>query len=162
MRGALDCGVAAGLILRSEDRIAVQRGSGEEISQIRIAFDGDAVLFSRGSGERFFVGRRGGFLPQREGKGVSTAGTGPFAEFSDGGFPTSAPVSARGGADPHGSRDRQKCAGSRAGHSDAAELGRRIDEAFFLGGMEKSGCWQAFDAHIFSMITRRIPGRRPR
>ena len=150
VRGALDCGVAAGLILRPEDRIALQRGSGEEISQIRIAFDGDAVLFSGGSGGGFSSGGRGGFLSQREGKGISAAGTGAFCEFSDGGFPASAPVSARGGADPHGSRDRQKCAGSRAGYSNAAELGRADRRGVFSGRHgEKAGAAGLWRPYLF-------------
>ena len=43
VQSAIDCGIAAGIICCDEIKAY---GSGKEISQIRIAFDGDAVLFS--------------------------------------------------------------------------------------------------------------------
>lgn len=183
VRGALDCGVAAGLILRPEEpkqleqsedsaertgagsgvwvdggeengsgvqsRIAVQRGSGEEISQIRIAFDGDAVLFS---GEAEEVFRREGveaFCRSEKEKAAQPLERGPFANFLTAVSrlqrqypPEEAPI-----------RTALVTARSAPAHERVIRTlqswGVRIDEAFFLGGMEKKRVLQAFGAHIF-------------
>ena len=149
VRGALDCGVAAGLILRPEDRIAVQRGSGEEISQIRIAFDGDAVLFS---GEAEEVFRREGveaFCRSEKEKASLPLERGPFANFLTAVSrlqrqypPEEAPI-----------RTALVTARSAPAHERVIRTlqswGVRIDEAFFLGGREKKRVLQAFGAHIF-------------
>lgn len=172
VRGALDCGVAAGLILRSEDRIAVQRGSGEEISQIRIAFDGDAVLFS---GEAEEVFRREGveaFCRSEKEKASLPLERGPFANFLTAVSrlqrqypPEEAPI-----------RTAFVTARSAPAHERVIRTlqswGVRIDEAFFLGGMEKKRVLQAFGAHIFFddnekntreaakvVLAVRVPGR---
>lgn len=172
VRGALDCGVAAGLILRSEDRIAVQRGSGEEISQIRIAFDGDAVLFS---GEAEEVFRREGveaFCRSEKEKASLPLERGPFANFLTAVSrlqrqypPEEAPI-----------RTALVTARSAPAHERVIRTlqswGVRIDEAFFLGGMEKKRVLQAFGAHIFFddnekntreaakvVLAVRVPGR---
>lgn len=172
VRGALDCGVAAGLILRPEDRIAVQRGSGEEISQIRIAFDGDAVLFS---GEAEEVFRREGveaFCRSEKEKASLPLERGPFANFLTAVSrlqrqypPEEAPI-----------RTALVTARSAPAHERVIRTlqswGVRIDEAFFLGGMEKKRVLQAFDAHIFFddnekntreaakvVLAVRVPGR---
>ena len=172
VRGALDCGVAAGLILRSEDRIAVQRGSGEEISQIRIAFDGDAGLFS---GEAEEVFRREGveaFCRSEKEKASLPLERGPFANFLTAVSrlqrqypPEEAPI-----------RTALVTARSAPAHERVIRTlqswGVRIDEAFFLGGMEKKRVLQAFGAHIFFddnekntreaakvVLAVRVPGR---
>lgn len=172
VRGALDCGVAAGLILRPEDRIALQRGSGEEISQIRIAFDGDAVLFS---GEAEEVFRREGveaFCRSEKEKASLPLERGPFANFLTAVSrlqrqypPEEAPI-----------RTALVTARSAPAHERVIRTlqswGVRIDEAFFLGGMEKKRVLQAFGAHIFFddnekntreaakvVLAVRVPGR---
>ena len=50
VQAAIDCGIAAGIICCDEIRSYQDR---EEITQIRIAFDGDAVLFSDESEQIF-------------------------------------------------------------------------------------------------------------
>ncbi len=177
VRSALDCGVAAGLILRpegpkqleqSEDSMGrtvagsgvrvdgggengseVQRGSGEEIPQIRIAFDGDAVLFS---GEAEEVFRREGveaFCRSEKEKASLPLERGPFANFLTAVSrlqrqypPEEAPI-----------RTALVTARSAPAHERVIRTlqswGVRIDEAFFLGGMEKKRVLQAFGAHIF-------------
>lgn len=75
---AIECGIAAGIICCDEIKTY---DSGQEISQIRIAFDGDAVLFSDESEQIF---RREGleaFEENERRQAENPLKQGPFAKF---------------------------------------------------------------------------------
>lgn len=146
VQSAIDCGIAAGIICCDEIK---SMGDQDEIKQIRIAFDGDAVLFSDES-ERIY--REKGLEAFEENERLladAPLKRGPFAkflkaisdiqrEFS----PEQAPI-----------RTALVTARSAPAHERVIRTLRawnvRIDEAFFLGGVAKTQILKAFGAHIF-------------
>ena len=147
VRRALEHGIAAATLLPSQ---AVQpAGDGATHEQIRIAFDGDAVLFGD-EGER--ISREGGLEAfarhERERAHVPLSG-GPFRAFLDAlhrlqaAYPVDAcPI-----------RTALVTARSAPAHERVIrtlrEWGIRLDEALFLGGRRMSPIMQAFGADIF-------------
>lgn len=143
VRNALAAGVAAATLLPS--RAPMQR-----FDQLRIAFDGDAVIFDD-EGER--VSREGGLAAfaehERSHAGEPLSG-GPFRGFLDAlhrlqeAFPTGqdAPI-----------RTALVTARSVPAHERVIrtlrEWGIRLDEALFLGGRAKGPFLEAFGADIF-------------
>lgn len=143
VRGALRAGFAAGLVYRapypvdSDDR------------EIRIAFDGDAVLFSPDAEEVF---RRQGLeeFHRRESESADVPlDPGPFKGFLEqlhriqGLFPPDrCPI-----------RTALVTARSAPAHKRAVKTLRkwkvRVNEAFFLGGVQKEGVLAKFRPHIF-------------
>ena len=141
---AIDSGIAAGMILTGSTPELAPKG------QIRIAFDGDAVLFSSDS-ERVF--QRGGleaFSDYEARKADIPMEEGPFAKF----LKTIAHIQARF-TDQDSSPIRTALVTSRGApaHERAIKTlrqwGVRVDEAFFLGGVSKRDVLSAFGAHIF-------------
>lgn len=142
---AINSGIAAGLICSNED---LKISPDEEIDQIRIAFDGDAVLFSD---ESEFIYKREGLPAFAEHERLNAKNPlpeGPFAkllttisrvqkEFGDKAPIRTALVTARG-APAHERVIRT-----------LISWNVRIDEAFFLGGVPKSEVLKVFGAHIF-------------
>lgn len=147
VRNALAAGVAAATLLPGAN---LSRTSPHPPDQLRIAFDGDAVIFGDES-ER--VSREGGLaaFAQHE---LSHAGEplsgGPFRGFLDAlhrlqaAFPTgqNAPI-----------RTALVTARSIPAHERVIrtlrEWGIRLDEALFLGGRSKGPFLEAFGADIF-------------
>ena len=143
VRSALAAGVAAATLLPA--KAAQQRHD-----QLRIAFDGDAVIFDD-EGER--VSREGGLAAfaehERSHAGEPLSG-GPFRGFLDAlhrlqaAFPTgeNAPI-----------RTALVTARSVPAHERVIrtlrEWGIRLDEALFLGGRAKGPFLEAFGADIF-------------
>ncbi|HEY5850882.1 MAG TPA: 5'-nucleotidase [Lysobacter sp.] len=143
VRNALAAGVAAATLLPSH--VPQQRHD-----QLRIAFDGDAVIFDD-EGER--VSREGGLAAfaehERSHAGEPLSG-GPFRGFLDAlhrlqeAFPTgqNAPI-----------RTALVTARSVPAHERVIrtlrEWGIRLDEALFLGGRAKGPFLEAFGADIF-------------
>jgi 5'-nucleotidase len=143
VRSALAAGVAAATLLPAKP--AQQR-----FDQLRIAFDGDAVIFDD-EGER--VSREGGLAAfaehERTRAGEPLSG-GPFRGFLDAlhrlqaAFPTGvdAPI-----------RTALVTARSVPAHERVIrtlrEWGIRLDEALFLGGRAKGPFLEAFGADIF-------------
>ena len=141
---AINSGIAAGTILTGTVPELADRG------QIRIAFDGDAVLFSAAS-ERIYqhkglaaferYERRKADIPMEEG---------PFAKF----LQTIAHIQSKF-SDRDASPIRTALVTSRSApaHERAIKTlrqwGVRVDEAFFLGGVSKQEVLSAFGAHIF-------------
>jgi 5'-nucleotidase len=140
---ATDAGHAAGVIY------AAPADPTASVDQIRVAFDGDAVLFSEES-ERIFKEHGLEVFLQHEAENArKPLPEGPFAkllrslsiiqaEFREGKSPIrTALVTAR----------------NSPAHERAIRTLRawnvRIDEAHFLGGMSKAGVLQAFQPHIF-------------
>ena len=147
VRRALEHGIAAATLLPAPAVVQAEGGSPQE--QIRIAFDGDAVLFGDES-ER--ISREGGLEAfsqhERERAHVPLSG-GPFRAFLDAlhrlqvAYPIEAcPI-----------RTALVTARSAPAHERVIrtlrEWGIRLDEALFLGGRAKGPFLQAFGADIF-------------
>ena len=144
VRRALEHGIAAATLLPSP---AVDSGVGHD--QIRIAFDGDAVLFDD-EGER--ISREGGleaFARHERERAHEPLPGGPFRAFLDAlhrlqaAYPTEqCPI-----------RTALVTARSAPAHERVIrtlrEWGIRLDEALFLGGRPKGPFLQAFGADIF-------------
>ena len=141
---AIDSGIAAGRILAGSlpDRVPTD--------QIRIAFDGDAVLFSADS--EWIYQHRGldAFSEHERSKADIPMEEGPFAKF----LKTIAHIQSRF-QDRESSPIRTALVTSRSApaHERAIKTlrqwGVRVDEAFFLGGVSKREVLSAFGAHIF-------------
>ncbi len=153
VQSAIDSGIAAGIICdgaperREED--SGEGGEPDEICQIRIAFDGDAVLFTDES-ERIF--REQGLVAFEENerrKADSPLEEGPFARF----LKTIAALQQEFPPDEVPIRTALVTARSAPAHERVVRTllawNVRIDEAFFLGGISKKEVLEAFGAHIF-------------
>ena len=146
VKQAVDNGVAAGMILTGKQHA----NSNEAIGQIRIAFDGDAVLFSA-EAERVFKQRGIDAFNEHEQSNVDKPlQKGPFANFLktlsnlQNIYKTQeqAPI-----------RTALVTSRSIPAHERAIKTlrgwGVRVDEAFFLGGVQKKDILASFGAHIF-------------
>lgn len=146
VKQAIDNDIAAGMILTG----ASHADAKSKINQIRIAFDGDAVLFSSES-ERIYQhkGMQAFMDNERENANVPLK-KGPFANF----LMTIATIQSLF-EDKEQSPIRTALVTSRnaPAHERAIKTLRewnvRIDEAFFLGGVSKKDVLSAFGAHIF-------------
>ena len=141
---AIDSGIAAGMILTGSIPQLAPSG------QIRIAFDGDAVLFSSDS-ERVFQHKGLEAFARYEAKKADIPmEEGPFARF----LKTIAHIQSKF-ENQHSSPIRTALVTSRGApaHERAIKTlrqwGVRVDEAFFLGGVSKRDVLSAFGAHIF-------------
>jgi 5'-nucleotidase len=145
VRSALEAGCAAATILPSRGRLAGSRDD----EPLRIAFDGDAVIFSD-EAERVYQSQGLAVFNQTESDSAhQPLRGGPFKDFLtalhqiQGLFPAAdaplrtALITARG-APSHERVIRTLRA-----------WGVRIDEALFLGGLEKGAFLRAFAADIF-------------
>ncbi len=146
VQDAINAGFAAGMLL-TEGHPAEPA---EEIDQIRIAFDGDAVLFGA-EAERIF--RHDGIEAfqtyEREHANVPLS-KGPFANFlmTLSNLQTMVPESEKAPI-----RTALVTSRSIPAHERAIKTLRywhvRVDEAFFLGGVRKKEILEQFGAHIF-------------
>jgi 5'-nucleotidase len=144
VQAAANAGFAAGLIYP-----APQNGNGS-VDQLRIAFDGDAVLFS-GESERIYQ-EQGleAFLAFEKANARKPLPDGPFAKVLRA-------LSILQAFGETAGRSVIRTALVTARNSPAhervirtlREWNVRIDEAFFLGGVSKGKILQAFGAHIF-------------
>lgn len=145
VRDAIDVGIAAARILPFEgDR--KEAGS----KQVRIAFDGDAVLFSDESEQIYQEKGLNAFIAHEKENVNKSLPDGPFAKLLriiskiQSHFPDdlSAPI-----------RTALITARNSPAHERVIrtlnEWGVRIDEAFFLGGVDKYEIVKAFRADIF-------------
>ncbi len=146
VQSAIDCGIAAGIICCDEIKAY---SKDEEISQIRIAFDGDAVLFSDES-ERVF--REKGLEAFEESERLQAEKPlrqGPFAKF----LKTISDIQSEFPQEQAPIRTALVTARCAPAHERVIRTLRawhvRIDEAFFLGGITKRHVLKAFGAHIF-------------
>ena len=143
---AINSNIASAVILTNTPHAS---GS-KKVKQIRIAFDGDAVLFGSDS-ERIYQ-RQGldAFAEHERTKADIPMKEGPFTNFLktiahiQSQFPNkeSAPI-----------RTALVTARNAPAHERAIKTlrqwGVRVDEAFFLGGVSKKDVLSAFGAHIF-------------
>lgn len=144
---AIDCGIAAGIICTEHmESVNVVPFQGDNI---RIAFDGDAVLFSDESEQIYKARGLHAFEENEVMNAESPLEEGPFASFL------------RKLSDLQNELGRENCpirtalvtARSAPAHERVIRTLRawnvRVDEAFFLGGLEKKEFLRAFGAQIF-------------
>ena len=143
---AINANIAAGLIC---DNSKLPINADDEIPQIRIAFDGDAVIFSDESEKIYQSEGLEAFSRHEQENAQNPLPEGPFAkllktisliqkQFPEGAVPIrTALVTAR----------------NAPAHERVIRTLRawdvRIDEVFFLGGVQKSDVLKTFDANIF-------------
>ena len=143
---AIDAGVAAGLICAHDD-LEIQPD--EVIDQIRIAFDGDAVIFSDESEKIFKSQGLEAFEAHERLNARKPLPEGPFAKL----LATISKVQKQFPTDNMPIRTALVTARNAPAHERVIRTlmawGVRIDEAFFLGGVQKSDFLKAFGAHIF-------------
>ncbi len=139
---ALDAGYAAATIYSSP-------ASGNESEQLRIAFDGDAVLFSDES-ERIYQSQGLAAFTENERLEARTPlSGGPFKDF----LAALHHIQTQFEADASPIRTALVTARGAPAHERVVRTLRawniRIDEALFLGGMEKGQFLRVFGADIF-------------
>ncbi|MDF2514232.1 MAG: 5-nucleotidase [Herbinix sp.] len=121
----------------------------KEIGQIRIAFDGDAVLFSDASEMIYQEQGIEAFLAHEKMNAQQPLPEGPFAML----LKTLSYLQKQFPKDLSPIRTALVTARNAPAHERAIRTLRawdvRIDEAFFLGGMGKQEVLQSFGAHIF-------------
>jgi 5'-nucleotidase len=141
---ALDAGIGAATILPSKTK-----GTGGTDEQLRIAFDGDAVIFSDEAERVYKTQGLDAFSESEKAAAHKPLSGGPFKEF------LSALHRMQMAAPPDVSPIRTALVTARAApaHESVIRTLRawniRIDEAFFLGGMDKSEFLRSFGADIF-------------
>lgn len=146
VKQAIDNNIAAGMILPTNPHVDPRA----KIQQIRIAFDGDAVLFSS-EAERIYK-KQGmqAFQENEKTKANIPLQEGPFANF----LKTIAHIQALFQDKEHSPiRTALVTARNAPAHERAIKTLRNwnvhVDEAFFLGGVSKTEVLSAFGAHIF-------------
>ena len=141
---AIENGVAAAKILHSNENI--HNISNE---QVRIAFDGDAVLFSEESELVYKNNGLEAFIEHEKENRNNPLEMGPFAKL----LLTIAKIQAKFPTDKSPIRTALVTARSAPTHERVIKTfnvwGVRVDEAFFLGGTDKYEILQAFGADIF-------------
>ena len=142
---AIDSGIAAGIICTERTSQVIPMPT----SEIRIAFDGDAVLFADDS-ELIFKER--GLVAFEENEKVHAReplAEGPFAQF----LKKLSDLQRQLGTENCPIRTALVTSRSAPAHERVIRTMRawnvRMDEAFFLGGLEKRDVLKAFGAQIF-------------
>ena len=147
VQAAIDSGIAAGIICC--DRIQTVGENADPLSQIRIAFDGDAVLFSDESEQLYKEQGLEAFEENERLRANQPMNQGPFAKF----LKTISDIQKDFPQDQAPIRTALVTARSAPAHERVIRTLRawnvRIDEAFFLGGISKSDVLKAFGAQIF-------------
>ena len=146
VQDAINNGIAAGLLITNP----VRSEKKSKVDQIRIAFDGDAVLFGAEAERIFKHSGLEAFQEHERSHANDPLSRGPFANFLttlsniQGMFPDreKAPI-----------RTALVTSRNAPAHERAVKTLRawnvRIDEAFFLGGVSKKEILEKFGAHIF-------------
>ena len=143
---AINAGFAAGIIC-SHDSLPIDPE--QEINEIRIAFDGDAVIFSDESEKIYQEQGLAAFAEHERENAQNPLPEGPFAKL----LKTISLVQKQFPEDKMPIRTALVTARNAPAHERVVRTLRawdvRIDEAFFLGGIEKAEVLKAFGAHIF-------------
>lgn len=146
VQSAIDCGIAAGMIL--DGNIHTYQKDGER-NQIRIAFDGDAVLFTDESEKIFRERGLKAFEENEERQAENPLKEGPFARF----LKILSDIQAEFKGQDAPIRTALVTSRCAPAHERVIRTLRawnvRIDEAFFLGGISKKEVLKAFGAQIF-------------
>jgi len=143
VKAALDSKIAAGLLFASPNSYT------EEIDEIRIAFDGDAVVFSDESERIYKRDGLGGFLKHEAANAKKPLPEGPFAKLLKAlSFLQSAQEQT-----PIRIRTALITARNSPAHERVIRTLRswkvEVDEMFFMGGVSKQKIVKAFNPHIF-------------
>ena len=143
---AINANVAAGIICSHEN---LPIDPSQPIRQIRIAFDGDAVIFSDESEAIYQRDGLAAFAEHERENAEKPLPEGPFAKL----LKTISLVQKQFPEDAMPIRTALVTARNAPAHERVIRTLRawnvRIDEAFFLGGIEKSEVLKAFGANIF-------------
>lgn len=143
---AINAGVAAGLIC-SHNVLPID--ATKEIGQIRIAFDGDAVLFSDESERIYQSEGLAAFAQFEQQNAKKPLPEGPFAKL----LKTISVIQKQFPADSVPIRTALVTARNAPAHERVIRTLQawdvRIDETFFMGGVEKSQILKAFGANIY-------------
>ena len=162
---AINAGFAAGIICSHDD---LPIDPDQEIDQIRIAFDGDAVIFSDEAEKVYQEQGLTAFAEHERLNAQNPLPEGPFAKL----LKTISLVQKRFPEDKMPIRTALVTARNAPAHERVVRTLRawdvRIDEAFFLGGIEKAEVLKAFGAHIFfddqtvhtDPASKRVPAAR--
>lgn len=146
VKNAIDHDIAAGIIMPGQPREDPSAG----LDQIRIAFDGDAVLFSAESEKIYQEQGLSAFSENEKRKADIPLQKGPFANF----LTTIAHIQ-------HSFEGRERVpirtalvtSRNAPAHERAIKTLRawnvHVDEAYFLGGVRKKDILAAFGANIF-------------
>ena len=165
MQEAINAGFAAGIICSHDD---LPIDPDQEIDQIRIAFDGDAVIFSDEAEKVYQEQGLTAFAEHERLNAQNPLPEGPFAKL----LKTISLVQKRFPEDKMPIRTALVTARNAPAHERVVRTLRawdvRIDEAFFLGGIEKAEVLKAFGAHIFfddqtvhtDPASKRVPAAR--
>jgi len=143
VRSALDQGVAAATLLPSP------RSGGATSTQLRIAFDGDAVLFSDEAERIYKASGLEAFAASEQASAHEPLSGGPFKPF----LQALHALQARFPSVESPIRTALVTARSAPAHERVIRTLRawniRIDEALFLGGLSKGEFLRAFEADVF-------------
>ena len=143
---AINANVAAGIIC-SHSNLPIDPE--KDIEQIRIAFDGDAVIFSDESEKIYQAEGLEAFARHEEQNAQKPLPEGPFAKL----LKTISIIQREFEGEVVPIRTALVTARNAPAHERVIRTLRawdiRIDEAFFLGGIEKSEVLKAFGANIF-------------
>ncbi|WP_291236901.1 5'-nucleotidase [Frisingicoccus sp.] len=143
---AIDANIAAGIIC-SHSNLPIDPD--QDIEQIRIAFDGDAVIFSDESEKIFQSEGLDAFSEHEYINAQNPLSEGPFAKL----LKTISLIQQEFPEDTVPIRTALVTARNAPAHERVIRTLRawnvRIDEAFFLGGIEKSEILKAFGANIY-------------
>lgn len=143
---AINANIAAGIICSHS---GVPINSDEDISQIRIAFDGDAVIFSDEAEKIYQEKGLEAFAEHEYRNAKKPLPAGPFAKL----LKTISAIQRQYSEGEAPIRTALVTARNAPAHERVVRTLRawdvRIDEAFFLGGVNKSEVLKAFDANIF-------------
>ena len=145
VQAAINSGIAAGRILTG----TAHANSGRKVDQIRIAFDGDAVLFSAKSEKIYQREGMQAFAEHERVNANNPLEKGPFANF----LTTLSHIQELFKDSEMPVRTALVTSRNAPAHERAIKTlrnwGVRINEAFFLGGVSKTEVLSAFGAHIF-------------
>jgi len=142
VQAAINAGVAAGIIYDPPE------GFNPDTSELRLAFDGDAVLFSDESEKIFQEQGLDAFEDHEKINSKNALPEGPFAKL----LKTISKIHAKETGQQY-IRIAIVTARSSPAHKRVIltlrEWGVKVDEAFFLGGISKDKILKAYNAHIF-------------
>ena len=146
VQSAIDSGIAAGILCADGVHVYPEE---QRLDCIRIAFDGDAVLFSSDSEKIFQAEGLEAFEKNEIENAKNPLAKGPFAKF----LKTISDLQKEFPPEKAPIRTALVTSRSAPAHERVIRTLRawqvRIDEAFFLGGISKRDVLEAFGAHIF-------------
>lgn len=153
VQSAIDSGIAAGIICTQHSpvhaHLSGEMGNSESEYQIRIAFDGDAVLFTDESELIFKEKGLNAFEENEKTHAREPLAEGPFAQF----LKKLSELRKELGTQKDPIRIALVTSRCAPAHERVIRTMRewnvRVDEAFFLGGVEKKDVLKAFGAQIF-------------